>query len=660
MAVLTGRSGQFYVDGVRVARCTGWNLDESRPMLESTTVDSWDRTFVPGRIEGEGSAKLLYDPSDSAAVAFFDSIFESPNTASEVPVTAILNDATGLGYPMAVHVSSVSHAVAKGQAQMRDVAFRLSDVGLELEILGSNRVAIGSTQRYTGNVYGLSGSWTYLWTIAGATISNPNSQTTDIAFSSIGSYTLILTATLGATVLTETLDIEVIDIPLMWISRPTSPMTSDSFQLYGTTMFDRENQHVYHASMSYPDISVAPRSVTLSKLDYAGVRLQTARITGNVSDYVTAIHRLNDGSVFLLVARSFYQYWMRVSADFSSIIYQTGRIDNTYIHQTVYDPATNRIFCATSTRAPSAGGGGSQPFIGYIDGATGNLTRLLLSMSPVIAITRASVIKLQSGKILFTLCASTHTVFVECNDDLRVGGLFNAIRIVEHVHSTTISPLGQSVETDNYIAVVSAGSSQNPEISLYSKADYSHIKTRRTNLGGGEGLGLYYKSGVLNIAFAGAPGWRIAQVDEEAETLISFDQVFSTATEAGPPWPNNAPGVGYGTLNATFLSSNAFDPDLGVMATHLTQNVTSLSQREMVAFFRVNYAASQKLQYNNNPNLWMTMNPASGALGGSVLTPPSNTFNRTYGFTQVSPTITSPGVSMANESFISFQTYVVA
>jgi hypothetical protein len=126
MAVLTGRSGQFYVDGVRVARCVGWDLEESRPMLESTKVDSWDRSFIPGRYEGSGSAKVLYDPSDSAAVAFFDSIFNSPIGASELPVTAVLDSVNDVSYPLTVFVSSVSHVVTKGEAQQRNIQFKLS------------------------------------------------------------------------------------------------------------------------------------------------------------------------------------------------------------------------------------------------------------------------------------------------------------------------------------------------------------------------------------------------------------------------------------------------------------------------------------------------------------------------------------------------------
>ena len=85
MAVLTGRSGQLFVDGARVARCAGWSLDEQRPMLDNTPLDSWNQTVVPGRRGGTGSAKVLYDPEDTAAATFFDSILL--DTKGELGIT---------------------------------------------------------------------------------------------------------------------------------------------------------------------------------------------------------------------------------------------------------------------------------------------------------------------------------------------------------------------------------------------------------------------------------------------------------------------------------------------------------------------------------------------------------------------------------------------
>ncbi len=452
MTVLTGRSGQLFVDAARVARCTGWSLDEQRPMLESTTVDVWDRTVVPGRRSGTGSAKLLYDPDDAAAGVFFDSILL--NTKNEVPVSLLLDSLTGESYPVTVHVSGASHAVAKGEAQMRDISFKLSDISVDLEIIGNAKAAKDATQFYTGAVYGLSGAWTFLWTSSGPTIADPTSQSTNVTFPDLGTFTLTLTATLGTTVLTDTLTVEVIAIPLLVISRPTSLMESTGAAADGTCCIDSAAQSVYHIALSYPDASVGTESATLSKLDYFGTRLLTKRISGlgaGGTESPLYLQVLSSGELFIVTRSSTgAARWIKLSSDLSTIVWQFRSTD-TDMNGFVYDPVTNRVFFQYTYITGS-------PTIGYISAASGAVTKVTSTISPSFTPRTSSPLLLASGKVLIAFAdgATNRISFVECNNDLKVSGTFAPVKVVEHTFSYGLGETSVLIETDNYIASVSA------------------------------------------------------------------------------------------------------------------------------------------------------------------------------------------------------------
>jgi hypothetical protein len=649
MAVLTGRSGQFYVDGARVARCAGWELEESRPMLESTTVDSWDRTFLPGRIEGTGNAQLLYDPNDAAAVAFFESIFTAPTGTEEIAVEAVLDDATGVSYPLAVLVSSVSHAVSKGEAQMRSVAFRLSDVGLELEIVGNARALQGTTSLYTGNVFGLSGAWTYLWTIAGPTISDPTSQTTNITFDTLGSYTLTLTATLGATVLTQTLEIEVISFPLMWISRPNYLMDSVGWTLSGAAHMDKANQEVYWVTPTWPDVSVEAPSTSLAKFDYQGNPLLRRSITGldinpagSVYETPSAIQALSDGSLFLAFNRFSGVHHMRLTPDLSTITWRNKYSGFWRYEGGCYDPTTDRMFFF------SEGG----PSVGYIDLATGNVTRVTVTTSPTTALTQCKAIRLANGRILFIFNSNDNIVLMECNNDLRVGGVFQPIRTIQH-QFTVLGGSGITVlETDNYIAAVHSGANA---ISLFDKDDYTHVRTRTFSIGTSI-FDAYYAGGEFVISIASGVGWKVYKLNEGL-TLQTGQVLIYGSTATSAPYAPNAPGIQSfrSNLHPGNIGGN-YDEVLGLTALHAGQRNAALTTAEILIVHRASYTTSNVLDYGAYR---MAISPETPAELGNTLLTLTATNPRTYTFASVTNATASASVTIAADTK-SYLQYVLA
>ena len=642
MAVLTGRSGQLYVDGARVSKVTGWSLDEQRPMLDSTPVDVWDQTVVPGRRSGTGSAKLLYDPEDAAAGVFFDSILL--NTKSEVPVSLILDSLTGESYPVAVHVSGASHAVARGEAQMRDISFKLSDIGIELEIIGNAQAAEDATQLYTGAIYGLSGAWTFLWTSSGPTIADPTSQSTNVTFPDLGTFTLTLTATLGTTVLTDTLTIEVIDVPLMMISRPTSLTEFGGDYHDATCCIDSGAQEVYHASINRPDPSVATPSIILSRVDYTGTRLATKRITGYGGDSPIYIQKLASGELFFATTTR----RALLSADLSTILWQSRNVD-TIPAGFAYSSAENKIYFQDSFL-------NATPSVGYINLSTGVITKAVVTLSPSFTPNASAPIVLQNGKVLFVFPDNGANVFsfIECNQDLRVGGIYQPIRSVEHTLVNGFPKKCIILETDNYIAVVFFNNASDGVIGLFNKSDYSYVKAIRYGPAAGTLVAAFYRSGEIIVAYS---GMRVLRLSEDLTMQLSNDQVSSTNNPSGPPWGANPATLQIPQVlqNCPSGSTNGYDAGLGLVAVNGLQKNADTNVAEMLILFRVSYGAPGILDYGP---WWMTMNPDTAALTETSIAL-SGTISRAYTFTETANTASAGGLSIANETNVTFDSYVL-
>lgn len=641
MAVLTGRSGQLFASGSRVARCTGWSLDETRPMLDVTPVDSWDAEVIPGRRSGTGTAKVLYDPTDAGAANFFDSILL--DGIAEVPISLLLDSATGEGYPVTAHVSSVSHAVARGEAQARDISFRLSDTSIELEIIGSSQAAIGATQFYTGAVFGIDGAWTFLWTASGPTIADPTAQSTNITFPATGTFTLTLTATLGLTVLTATKTVEVIDVPLMMISRPTSLAESGGSYHDATCCVDSSNQEVYHASINRPDSSVALPSIILSRVDYTGTRLATKRITGYGGDSPTYVQKLESGELFFATTTR----RALLSADLSTILWQFRNVD-TLPAGFAYSSAENKIYFQDIFL-------NATPSVGYVNLSTGAITKAVVTLSPSFTPNASAPIVLQNGKVLFVFPDNGGNVFsfIECNQDLRVGETYQPIRSVEHTLAGGFPKKCIILETDNYIAVVFFDTGGDGVIGLFSKSDYSYVKAIRYNAAGTL-VAAFYRSGEIIVAYS---GMRVLRLNEDLTMQLSHDQVFSTNNPSGPPWGTNPATLQIPQVLQSCPSGsiNGYDAGLGLVAVNGLQRNVNTNVAEMLILFRASYGAPNILNYGP---WWMTMNPSTAALTETNIAL-SSTASRAYTFTETANTASAGGLSIANETNVTFNSYVL-
>jgi hypothetical protein len=617
-------------------------------MLVSTLVDSWDRTVIPGRTSATGSAKILYDPNDDAAETFFNSILL--DTKGEVAISLILDSATGESYPRAVHVTSASHAVVKGGAQMRDISFKVSDVGINLEIVGSAQAAEGATQLYTGAVYGLSGAWTFLWTSSGPTIADPTSQSTNITFPDLGSFTLTLTATLGTTVLTDTLTIEVVAVPLMWISRPNYLMASVGHPLNGLAHMDNDAQEVYWVRPTWPDISVEPESTSLTKYNYQGIPLVRKKITGlemnpAISQYETpsVIQVLADGGLLLAFNRFSGSHFMKITADLSTISWSNKYTGFWQIGGGLYDEATDRFFFFST-------GGAS---IGYVDMATGALTRVSTTPSPAFTFSDCKPIKQSNGRILFVFNSNDNVVFLECNTDLRVGGVFQPVRVVQH-SITGLSGSGIAVmETDNYIATAHQGANA---ISLFNKSDFTHVKTRV--FGSGGVFNAYYSGGefVINVA-NGTNGWYVDKLNEALTSHTSRTHIY-TSDSLGPTYPPSGTGTVVPTRNSAQPADigGNYDPAVGMLAVHVNNRNAALTTAEILVVNRSNYAASNVLNYGT---FRMVINPTTPTGLANTLLTPTSTLSRSYTFSEMANTTTSATVTIANDTK-SYLEYVLA
>lgn len=669
MTVKTGRSGQLFVNGIRAARVTGWSLDESRPMLDNTPVNVWDQTVMPGRRSGTGSAKVVYDPEDVGSAAFFDSILL--DIKGELGITLILDSLTGDSYPKLVHVTNTSHAVARGEAQMRDISFKLSDTSIALEIIGSNQAGEGATNFYTGAVYGLDGAWTFLWTISGPTISDPTSQSTSVTFPDVGTFVLTVTATLGTAVLTDSVTIIVVPVPLMWISRSTTPLKTQGFG-YGASYMDTVEQTVFWGGLSYPDVSLGGSRVLIHKRSYAGAVLATKQLGGDIFQWAGEaaeqpawMHRLADGT--LVIFTDTFQSasrWLRLSADLSTILYQF-RSTTTRLSTSTYDPATNRIFVNRTTR--------NTPYVGFIDGATGVMTRVNITGDAAMPVATSNTndcapLLTQSGKVLFAFMDTTRLVLCEYEKDLQNGGSYNAIRAVEHVWGVPVfgtNPASNALlETENHIVFINSGVNQ-LRVFLFNKIDYSYVSNARFGTeGSGTAVGqqivsAFYSGGVITVVadrFSSLQGIITWRFSADLSTIVSCTQSGGSSV-SGPALVQNV-GLEPAAVWGNYADNAGFDPGLGLVAWKGRTDKFS----DVACFFRLEYPALNVVQYDTVPsNRWLGASPLStvGATEGP-LDAPTNTFNRSYTGVLSAVTLTASAVTISDETEIVHQTYVLS
>ena len=128
MTVLTGADGQLLSGNQAFAKCRDWSMTVNRDALEDTCLGDFDRTYIEGLRGTTGSATLLYDPSNSVANNFLNSILVDTGTPQEL--TFKLNR-RGLGngggaFTCTGFLTSVSPSISVGDVQAVSVSFQVS------------------------------------------------------------------------------------------------------------------------------------------------------------------------------------------------------------------------------------------------------------------------------------------------------------------------------------------------------------------------------------------------------------------------------------------------------------------------------------------------------------------------------------------------------
>jgi hypothetical protein len=125
VAVLTGKNGSLKWGGSPIGKVRSWSLDISRDALETTSLGVYDRTYVSGIRGATGSADIMYDPNENAAVNLLNSILSNEDDSSE-SVDFILSTAIGKGLFCSALITGVSPSVSVGEAQACSVSFQVS------------------------------------------------------------------------------------------------------------------------------------------------------------------------------------------------------------------------------------------------------------------------------------------------------------------------------------------------------------------------------------------------------------------------------------------------------------------------------------------------------------------------------------------------------
>ncbi len=125
MAVLTGKNGALRWNGANVGKVRSWALTVNRDALETTNLGQHDRAYVTSLRSSTGTAELMYDPTESAALALLNSIFDSDSGANK-SVEFILDSVGGKSLTCTAFVTSASPSVNVGDIQTCSISFQVT------------------------------------------------------------------------------------------------------------------------------------------------------------------------------------------------------------------------------------------------------------------------------------------------------------------------------------------------------------------------------------------------------------------------------------------------------------------------------------------------------------------------------------------------------
>ena len=121
--VLTGADGQLKYQGQTVGKVRDWSVTVNRDSLEDTCLGEYDRTYVPGLRGTTGNATVLYDPDNSIATQFINSIF---GNSAEDTVDFVFNRLGNQSFTCKGFVTNVSTSVSVGAVQAVSVSFQVT------------------------------------------------------------------------------------------------------------------------------------------------------------------------------------------------------------------------------------------------------------------------------------------------------------------------------------------------------------------------------------------------------------------------------------------------------------------------------------------------------------------------------------------------------
>ncbi len=133
MTVLTGADGQLMYGSVAFAKCRDWAITVARDALEDTCLGDFDRTYVEGLRGSTGTATLLYDPSNTTANDFLNSIFLTKGEADYVAPEELTFKMNRQNYPNAGgtfictgFLTNVGPSISVGDVQAVSVSFQVN------------------------------------------------------------------------------------------------------------------------------------------------------------------------------------------------------------------------------------------------------------------------------------------------------------------------------------------------------------------------------------------------------------------------------------------------------------------------------------------------------------------------------------------------------
>ena len=121
--ILTGADGQLKHNGRIVSKVRNWSLTVNKDAIETTTLGLYDRTYINGLRGATGAASLFFDPTDSNAVAFLNTIWAQNNDESVEFIFDRINneDLDGEGF-----ITSIGSTVSVGEAQACEIQFQFT------------------------------------------------------------------------------------------------------------------------------------------------------------------------------------------------------------------------------------------------------------------------------------------------------------------------------------------------------------------------------------------------------------------------------------------------------------------------------------------------------------------------------------------------------